>query len=211
MIDITRRLSVATAPWPGDTPLQIEWTLHLSRGDNVSLSRLTLSSHAGTHADAPAHYDQEGYTTDHFDLAVFVGPVRVIDARDCDSLTAEFFKARNAVGCSRVLVRSLEQVRPHEFVSDFLSLSPGGAEALVGAGLVLYGTDAPSVDPMDCSAMTAHRVLGAAGIPILESLDLSEAGPGDYDLLALPMSIMAAEASPVRAVLLPAGSLTLER
>ena len=47
----------------------------------------------------------------------------------------------------------------------------------------------------------------AAGIPIIENLDLSRAEPGDYDLVALPLMMVEAEAAPVRAVLLPAGSL----
>ena len=59
--------------------------------------------------------------------------------------------------------------------------------------------------------MSAHRVLGAAGVPILENLDLSAADPGDYDLVALPVKLTEVEATPVRAVLLPPGSLVLGR
>jgi arylformamidase len=106
-----------------------------------------------------------------------------------------------------VLVRSLDSVRPEEFVSDFPPLTPEAAEALVQSGLRLYGTDAPSVDPVDSAGMAAHRALGAAGLPILENLDLSRVEPGDYDLLALPVKLAGAEAAPVRAVLLPAGTL----
>lgn len=210
MIDITRPLSVTTASWPGDTPLQIDWTLHLARGDNVSLSRITLSPHVGTHADSPAHYELRGDTTDGFALPAFVGPVRVIDVRGYDTVTAQVLEEQSALGSPRVLVRSLAEVRPEEFVSDFPPLAPDGAEALVGSGVRLYGTDAPSVDPVDSSSMTAHRILGAAGLPILENLDLSRAQPGEYDLIALPMRLMEAEAAPVRAVLLPTGSLALE-
>ncbi len=211
MIDISRPLGVATAAWPGDTPLQIDWVLHISRGDNVSLSRVTLSPHVGTHADAPAHYEQDGPTTGELDLAAFLGAVRVIDVSGSEAVTAEVLAERNALGRPRVLVRSLEQVRPEEFVSDFPPLSTEAAKALVSSGLRLYGTDAPSVDPVDSSSMSAHRVLGAAGVPILENLDLSAADPGDYDLVALPVKLTEVEATPVRAVLLPPGSLVLGR
>jgi arylformamidase len=207
MIDITQPLSVKTAPWPGDASLQIDWTLHPSRGDNVSLSRITLSSHLGTHADAPAHYELGGDTTDSFILPAFVGPVRVIDVRGCDSVTSQILEEQSALGSPRVLVRSLEEIRPEEFLSDYPPLGPDGAEALVRSGVRLYGTDAPSVDPMDSASMTAHCVLGAAGLPILENLDLSRAPAGDYDLVALPLKLMQAEAAPVRAILLPAGSI----
>jgi arylformamidase len=207
MIDITRPLGVDTAAWPGDTRFQLEWVLHLSRGDSVSVSRITLSPHVGTHADAPAHYAAGGPTTSGFDVGAFLGPVRVIDLRGAEAVTAEALTERGALGSARVLVRILEQVPAEEFVDDFPPLAPEGAEALVASGLKLYGTDAPSVDPVDSAAMSAHRVFGAAGIPILENLDLTRAEPGEYDLLALPTKLMGAEASPVRAVLLPSGSL----
>jgi arylformamidase len=207
VIDITRPLSATTATWPGDTPLAIDWTLRLSGGDNVSLSRITLSPHIGTHADAPAHYDMEGPLSGALGLASFLGPARIVDMRGHEALTLAALKERGAIGSQRVLVRTLDVVRPEEFVSDFPPLAPEAAEAMAGAGLVLFGTDAPSVDPVDSAAMAAHRVLGAAAIPILENLDLSAAEPGDYDLVALPMKLMDAEATPVRALLLPPGSL----
>ena len=209
MIDITQPLSAATAPWPGDTALRVDWNLHLSHGDNVSLSSISLSSHLGTHTDAPSHYLPDGHSMDGFALPAFVGPVRVIDVRGCESVTSQVLEERGALDSPRVLVRSLEEVRPEKFVSDYLPLSADGAEALVGSGARLYGTDAPSIDPVDSASMTAHRILGAAGLPILENLDLTHAPPGDYDLVALPLKLMKTEAAPVRAVLFPAGSISL--
>lgn len=207
MIDITRPLDTSTAAWPGDTGLGIDWTLRMSRGDNVNLSCVTLSPHVGTHADAALHYEPDGSPTGEFDLDAFIGRVRVVDARGQDAVTTELLGEGDAIGAPRLLVRSLDVVRPEEFVSAFPPLAADAAQMLVSAGLKLYGTDAPSVDPVDSAAMSAHRALGSAAIPILENLDLSQAEPGDYDLLALPMKLIATEATPVRAVLLPAGAL----
>lgn len=207
MIDITRPLGSRTAVWPGDTPFDLDWTMHVWRGDSVSVSRISMSPHVGTHADAPAHFRSGGATTGSFDLAAFVGRVRVIDACGSGSIDLAVFEDGGALGCSRVLVRVLKVVHPEEFVHDFPALAAEAAEALVGNGLRLYGTDAPSVDPVDSSRMSAHRVLGEAGVPILENLDLTQVAPGDYDLIALPLKLEAAEAAPLRAVLLPPGSL----
>jgi arylformamidase len=209
MIDITRPLTASTATWPGDTRLQLDWSLQLSSGDNVSVSRVLFSPHVGTHADAPAHYDPEGGDAESFRLSDFLGPVQVIEAVGRDAVTVELLEAAGAIGASRLLVRCLERVRPEEFVRDFPPLAPEAAEALVSAGLTLYGTDAPSVDPVDSAAMSAHRVLGRAGCPIVENLDLSGAATGTYDLLALPIRLAEAEAAPVRAVLLPPGTLRI--
>ncbi len=207
MIDITRPLDEATAAWPGDTELSIDWTLQIDRGDTVSVSRITLSPHVGTHADAPAHYMADGALSGTFRLAAFLGPAKVIDASDCDSLSVEHLQEREAIGSPRLLVRTLEHGDPTKFVSEFPPLDAKAAETLLRAGLVLFGTDAPSVDPVDSKTMDAHRMLGAAGVPILENLDLAAAEPGDYDLLALPVKLMQTEAAPVRAVLLPPGTL----
>ena len=209
MIDITQPLGSKTAAWPGDTPFELDWTLHAGRGDNVTLSRVTFSPHVGTHADAPAHYEVHGHLTGAFELGAFLGPVRVIDARWAKSVDLGLLESAEALGVRRLLVRSLPDLRPERFASDFPPLAPDAAGALVRSGLRLYGTDAPSIDPVQSTAMRAHRVLGAAGIPIIENLDLSRAEPGDYDLLALPLRMVEAEAAPVRAVLLPAGSLSL--
>jgi arylformamidase len=167
-----------------------------------------MSPHVGTHADAPAHYKSGGATTSGFELTDFVGRVRVVDARRSELVDLAVLERGGAIGCRRVLVRVLDIVQAEKFVGEFAALAVEAAEALVDNGLRLYGTDAPSIDPVDSSRMSAHKVLGAAGVPILENLDLTLAEPGDYDLVALPLKLEAAEAAPVRAVLLAPGSLT---
>jgi arylformamidase len=209
MIDITQPLGSRSAAWPGDTPFEIDWTLHTGRGDNVTVSRVTFSPHTGTHADAPAHFDMDGPLTGAFELDAFLGPVRVVDARWAKSVDISLLESAEAVGAPRLLVRAIPELRPEEFASEFAPLSPDAADALARSGLRLYGTDAPSIDPVQSASMSAHRVLGTAGIPIIENLDLSRAEPGDYDLVALPLRMVEAEAAPVRAVLLPSGSLRL--
>ena len=75
------------------------------------------------------------------------------------------------------------------------------AARLRDAGAVLVGTDAPSVDPFGSDDLPAHRVLAAAGIAILENLLLDEVPVGTYELIAYPLRLTEADASPVRAVL----------
>jgi arylformamidase len=124
MIDITRPLGAATANWPGDSPFQLEWTLAMAAGDTVSVSRLSLSPHVGSHADAPLHYLQDGPSTASFRLDAFIGPARVVDARGSDAVTQELLDVQGAIGCTRVLVRSLDVVRTEEFVEVFPPLDP---------------------------------------------------------------------------------------
>jgi arylformamidase len=83
----------------------------------------------------------------------------------------------------------------------YRSLTPDGAAFLAGLGLVLVGTDAPSIDPAGDETLPAHRVLARAGVALLESLQLGRVPPGDYELVALPLRIVGGDASPVRAAL----------
>lgn len=72
---------------------------------------------------------------------------------------------------------------------------------LASAGVVLIGTDAPSVDPFDSTTLAAHHALIRSGIAILENLLLDDVPPGEYELIALPLKLMELDGSPVRAIL----------
>jgi arylformamidase len=66
----------------------------------------------------------------------------------------------------------------------------------VDAGVKLVGIDYLSVG----GPPSTHRILLGAGIWLLEGLDLSPVGPGNYDLICLPLKLVQTEGSPVRAV-----------
>jgi hypothetical protein len=66
----------------------------------------------------------------------------------------------------------------------------------------LVGTDAPSVDPVDSKTLDAHHAFVAGRVAILENVVLSDVAPGEYTLIALPLRLVEADSSPVRAVLI---------
>jgi arylformamidase len=65
----------------------------------------------------------------------------------------------------------------------------------------LVGTDAPSLDPQETKTLDAHHAVRRHGLAILEGLVLDGVPAGTYELIALPLKIAGADASPVRAVL----------
>jgi arylformamidase len=69
-------------------------------------------------------------------------------------------------------------------------------------GIVLLGLDLPSVDALDSKDLPNHHALARNGVAILESLDLSRVEEGVYDLVAMPLKVVGADAAPVRAVLM---------
>src|SRR5699024_12832476 len=70
-------------------------------------------------------------------------------------------------------------------------------------GIFLIGIDGPSIDPANSKESSAHHSLHKNNVHILENLMLGEVEPGDYELIALPLAIVGADGSPVRAVIRP--------
>ena len=58
-------------------------------------------------------------------------------------------------------------------------------------------------DARDCKDMMVHHHCDAAGLIIVENLNLRDVAPGVYELIALPLKIRGGDGSPVRAVLRP--------
>lgn len=204
IIDITRPVFAGMPVWPGDAACRVALTARLEDGGGANVSELCMSAHTGTHADGAWHVLEDGARIGEAPLGAFIGRALLIDARGCGaSMDARWLAA--ALGDAspeRVLLRTGCWGDPHIFPDAFPALTPGAAEMLVERGARLVGTDAPSVDPFDSAELPAHRALLGAGTAILENLLLDHAAPGAYGLVALPLRLRDADASPVRAILL---------
>ena len=218
ILDISRPLEPRTAPWPGDQPFHLEWTLRKATGASVNLSALSFSPHVGTHTDAPLHVKEGAPSIDQVDLEPYVGPVRVVRARLDDerlvhpdsvperwrrgSPEAAGRDVSEPPGPPRLLFRTDTDPDPLRWPENFAALSPAAAHKAAEHGYRLVGIDTPSVDPEDSKDLPAHHALLEGGLRWLENLDLSRIEPGDYQLVALPLPIVGGDASPVRAVLI---------
>ena len=205
IIDISRPVSSATAPWPGDTPVTIDWTMRIENGDIVNLGCLRGSPHVGTHTDAPIHVRRAAAAMDEIPLAAYIGPARVLAVRADEGglIRPDAFEGIDLADPPRILLKTGTNPDPERFPERFAALSAGAARALVDGGAVLVGLDTPSVDAADSKDLAAHNTLLDGGVRWLENLDLSGAPEGRYRLVALPLRLVGADASPVRAVLLP--------
>lgn len=200
LIDISRSLSPSTAVWPGDQAVEWTWTTRVGNPDaSVNLGAIELSAHAGSHVDAPYHVSEEGRTTDELPLSVFVGRVQVVEVGDASSLRPEHV---DGVSAERVLFKTqASSLSDDEWPNSVAAFEPETIRRLAAKDVVLVGTDAPSVDPLDSTSLPAHHALIDAGIVNLEALCLNDVSPGTYHLMAFPLKISGADAAPVRAVL----------
>ena len=200
--DISPPVAPGSPVFPGDTAYAQEWSATLEPGCPVNVSRITLSPHVGAHADAPLHYDPTGAPIGALDLSPYLGHCRVIHAIGCGALV-RWEHIQHAVRelPTRVLVRTYDRMPIDHWDPELAAFAPETIERLAAMGVRLIGIDTASIDPAQSKELPSHQVIRRLDIRVLENLVLDEVGEGDYELIALPLKLVAADASPVRAVL----------
>ncbi|QXZ09648.1 arylformamidase [Comamonas sp. Y33R10-2] len=200
--DISPAIHPAAPVFPGDTPYSQEWVASIGPGCPVNVSAIHLSPHVGAHADAPLHYDPQGAAIGAVDLNAFLGPCRVIHAIGCGPLI-EWQHIEHAINASlpqRVLVRTYQKA-PTGWDPDLAAYAPETVSKLADLGVQLIGIDTGSIDPASSKTLDSHMVIRQRNLRVLENLVLDTVDEGDYELIALPLKLTEADASPVRAIL----------
>jgi arylformamidase len=199
--DISPPLDSATPAFPGDTTYQQRWSAEIGPGCPVNVSAITLSPHLGAHADAPLHYGRDAAAIGEVDLEPFLGRCRVVHAIDQGRLIARAHLEHAVSNLPpRVLVRTCGRA-PLAWSDTFTAFAPDTIAWLASLGVKLVGIDSPSVDPADSKTLDSHMQLLKHDLRVLENLVLDDVPEGDYELIALPLKLTMACASPVRAVL----------
>jgi arylformamidase len=196
IIDITRPLGKEVPLYPGDR----RPAFRTREQDGYTITDLDITTHTGTHVDAPSHYLPGGATMDRVPLGQLVGRARVLDMRGAgDAITAEALSGKIR-GASRVLLRTRASGTA-TFGEAFPHLTLDAARLLAGSGIAAVGIDSPSVEAFG-SGGPVHRELLGKGIVVLEFLDLSGVAEGDYLMIALPLALEGLDGSPARVILL---------
>ncbi len=200
--DISPPVDTQSPVFPGDTPYAQQWAATLTEDCPVNVSAITLSPHVGAHADAPLHYDPQGAAVGALDLKPFLGYCRVIHALDATPLIT-IAHLRHALTDlpPRILVRTYRQFPLTQFDTQLTGFDPGCVQLLADLGVQLIGTDSASIDPAVSKQLPSHQAIRQRGLRVLENLLLDDVPEGDYELIALPLKLVSADASPVRAVL----------
>ncbi len=206
-IDISIPIRDAMVHWPNDPPVSIKRVKDIEKGDTANLSVISMGAHSGTHMDAPFHFIKEGKGIDNIPLDTVIGRARVIEIRDSESIKPEELAGHHIQRGERILFKtenSSHVWQKDEFVEDFVFISDAAAEFLVERGVSLIGVDYLSVGSFKHGGSYVHKTLLAGGIWIIEGLNLSNITPGKYDLICLPLRIVAGDGAPARAILRPA-------
>lgn len=186
--DISRNI-FDTPPYEGDPETYTEYVKSIEKGDEYNLSLFSMSSHTGTHIDAPYHFWPDGKRINEIRTAVFYGKCsvittdRILTGQDMEHILPKCRK--------RLLIRTKGDG----------GIESSAANVIADSDLVLIGIDRQSIGA-EFDNFRTHLALARGDVTILENLDLSGIEDGnDYTLSAFPIRLDGLEAAPCRAIL----------
>src|SRR4051794_28811471 len=209
IFDISRVLAQDLAPWPGDVGFTFKLNGKIPEGSSVNVGMISMSLHSGSHADARFHFENDGWTIEQARLEIYLGPAIVADLshkyRDGEmpQMTIEDLESlgEQLRSAPRLLLKTNVWRDSEVFPKAIPTIARDVPAWLQARGVKLLGFDVPSVDEITSKDLPNHHAIAAAGINIVESLDLSAIKGGRYNFAALPLKIVGADGSPVRAIL----------
>lgn len=210
--DVTVPIQDKMVVWPGDPDVRVDTVLDVNQGDAATVRQLRLGSHTGTHVDAFCHFKSQGKSLDEMDLAVYLGPCRLIEISPARAVIEPAdllpYGLENPTAWPDTVRRLLLKTRnstefwgDKPFNTEFVYLSPEAAAYLLSCHIKLVAIDYLSVEGYHVEAAPTHHQLMDAGVYIVEGLYLKDVSPGNYELLCLPLKIHQGDGAPARVVL----------
>ncbi|QYZ79230.1 cyclase family protein [Methanofollis formosanus] len=193
--DVTRALTEDILIFPGGDPTPV---FRQEDHGEYLLSLLSLSTHTGTHIDAPSHYLKNDQSIDLVDPASLIGRCRVLDLGEQTAITRADLEGQ-VEEADRLLFRTWFSGET-AFDPEFPHLTLDAASFLVEQGISCVGIDSPSIEAYDGDG-SVHRTLLRNEVAIIELLDLSGVPEGDYYMAALPLRLKGLDGSPARVIL----------
>jgi arylformamidase len=208
-IDVSVTIRDGMAHWPDNPPVVIEKVMDMAHGAAANVSRISIGVHTATHMDAPCHFKPGAAAIDQLPFEAGVGPARVIAIRDPQHITVAELEPHGIGAGERLLFKTANSARAWRaagFVQDAVYLTVEAARWIAAKKARTVGIDYLSVGGFAANnGVEVHEPLLAAGIAIIEGLDLAEVPPGPCDLICLPIKIAGGDGAPARAFVRPHG------
>jgi len=205
VVDLTMRITASMRVFPGSPkPFFIPWSRFDSHG--YDSEAMFMSTHTGTHIDAPSH---------------FVPGLASIDSIPAGRLVCSAVRIRATKSANRLVERSdlAAQIKEGDAVviatgwekrvanSNYMTENPGlsgdAAKYLAGKKVNLVAIDGPSIDAGRDANFTAHKILLKRSILIVENLcNVSKISADRFTLVASPLKLGYATGSPARVLAL---------
>jgi arylformamidase len=160
---------------------------------------ITMNVHTGTHMDFPLHMMIGGKTSTDFDPNELIRRVKVLTILNTDKILAEHLMGYDLQAGDFILLKT-DNSLSDTFSFSFTYLTKEAAEYAVNKKLAGIGIDALGIE-RDQPNHPTHSILMAANIFILEGLRLQAVEQGEYEMIALPLSMNGCDGLPMRVML----------
>ncbi len=192
IIDLTQTISENLQVYPGDPPVEVHTVSTLE--DGFVLERVCMSSHGGTHLDAPWHVLKDGADVSSIALERLILPCVYVDM---SALSKKEDRLAKLTGRFTDLKDKALLLSTNEKLSA--NITSEEVEVLITGGVKLLGVDAMSVEHSD--DLVVHKQLLSSGVLIVEGLAnlhlLNE--KQEYFLVVAPLKLEGCSGAPVRA------------
>ena len=208
-LDLTLTISESIPNFPGSpSPQFIPWSSINEEGFNLEL--LFLSTHTGTHIDAPYHFAKKGIKIHQIPInrlvrnAILIKIKKFKDQAITKKDLINFERKNGEILSSSSIIFFTDwqkNLKKNFYFENNPGLSKSAANYLVSKKINLVGIDSPSIDLGMDSSFTSHKILAKNGILIVENLSNLEKIPKlEFNLVVLPIKLKNATGSPVRAI-----------
>lgn len=201
--DVSVPIEPGMIMWPGQPDYNQEIFSAISRGGTSNVSLIRMTTHTGTHVDAPRHHFDGGATIDTISPELLIGRARLFQLGQSHHIDRELLLKLDLSNVSRVLFGTSNSalLQKREFEQDYAYISADGAEYLIEIGIKLVGIDYLSVEQYKKAGYPTHKTLLGAGLILIEEIDLSNVPAGDYELVCLPLKLKGDNGAPARVFL----------
>jgi arylformamidase len=209
IVDLTLEITSDMITFPGyPTPTFIKWSKFDTQGYVSEV--VLLSTHTGTHMDAPFHFNPNGLTIDQVEVNRYIcnnsilikiqkNANEMITSDDIARNSKYEIKEKDTVVFSTGWEKQIKQ--KDNYIRNNPGLSKDGAEYLVEKKVNAIGIDCPSIDIGIDSGLIAHKMLLSNEILVIENLcNLYKFTNGKFTLLVTPLKLAGASGSPIRAI-----------
>jgi arylformamidase len=208
-IDVSVAIRDGMVHWPHDPPIVVEKTMDMAHGAVANVSKVAFGVHSATHMDAPCHFKPGAAAIDQIPFEAGCGPARVIAIGDPQRITVAELEPHEIVAGERLLFKTANSPRAWRspgFVEDAVYLAVEAARWLAAKKVRTVGIDYLSVGSFAAhNGVAVHEPLLAAGVVIIEGLDLTDVPAGPCDLICLPIKLAGGDGAPARAFVRPHG------
>ena len=213
--DITLALNNELPMMPGDVSSEgpvkdptFNRFFDVDKGDGVTMTRIEMNTHDGTHIDAPLHFIKRGQTIDNMPLDTTVGVTRIIEIKDGESIKVAELEPYDIQPGERIIFKTKNS--PHVYdkrrePGNYIYITTETARYLADRKVRMIGIDYLTIgdNKQPQNMKETHDVLLGAEVYVIEGLNLDGVAPGDYELVCLPLKLEKGDACPCRALLRP--------